>query len=112
QGITTSLSFANINVTGDGFARTAWTNLNSSVASLDFANSSLSFSLPGGVVNVGSSFDVTVSYRDASEGQVGTSGPLTYTASNVAPIPEPGTWAAAVLLAGGAAYARWRKRKA
>jgi autotransporter-associated beta strand protein len=28
-----------------------------------------------------------------------------------APIPEPGTWAAAALLVGGAAFARWRKRK-
>ncbi len=28
-----------------------------------------------------------------------------------APIPEPGTWAAAVLLASGAAFMRWRKRK-
>jgi hypothetical protein len=28
-----------------------------------------------------------------------------------APIPEPGTWAAAALLAGGAAFARWRKRR-
>ena len=27
-----------------------------------------------------------------------------------APVPEPGTWAAAALLAGGAAFARWRKR--
>ena len=27
------------------------------------------------------------------------------------PIPEPGTWAAAALLVGGAAYVRWRKRK-
>jgi autotransporter-associated beta strand protein len=27
------------------------------------------------------------------------------------PIPEPGTWAAAALLAGGAAFMRWRKRK-
>jgi hypothetical protein len=28
-----------------------------------------------------------------------------------AAIPEPGTWAAAALLAGGAAFARWRKRR-
>ena len=28
------------------------------------------------------------------------------------PIPEPGTWAAAALLAGGAAFVRWRRRKA
>ena len=26
-------------------------------------------------------------------------------------VPEPGTWAAAALLAGGAAFARWRKRR-
>ena len=31
-------------------------------------------------------------------------------AGGPAPIPEPGTWAAAALLAGGAAFARWRKR--
>jgi hypothetical protein len=32
-------------------------------------------------------------------------------AGGPAPIPEPGTWAAAALLAGGAAFARWRKRR-
>jgi hypothetical protein len=30
--------------------------------------------------------------------------------SGPAPVPEPGTWAAAALLAGGAAFMRWRKR--
>ena len=34
---------------------------------------------------------------------------LVYGASTA--IPEPGTWAAAALLVGGAAYMRWRKRK-
>lgn len=28
-----------------------------------------------------------------------------------AAVPEPGTWAAAALLAGGAAFLRWRKRR-
>jgi hypothetical protein len=28
-----------------------------------------------------------------------------------AAVPEPGTWAAAALLAGGAAFVRWRKRR-
>lgn len=28
-----------------------------------------------------------------------------------APVPEPGTWAAAALLAGGAAFVRWRRRR-
>ena len=31
-------------------------------------------------------------------------------ASSPSPVPEPGTWAAAALLASGAAYMRWRKR--
>jgi hypothetical protein len=31
-------------------------------------------------------------------------------ASAPAVVPEPGTWAAAALLAGGAAFARWRRR--
>ncbi len=30
---------------------------------------------------------------------------------NITPVPEPGTWAAMALLAGGAAFARWRRRK-
>lgn len=36
---------------------------------------------------------------------------LTYEYNPVGAIPEPGTWAAAALLVGGAAFARWRKRK-
>ena len=39
----------------------------------------------------------------------GTSLYLEYNAT--AAVPEPGTWVAAGLLAGGALYARWRKRK-
>ena len=31
--------------------------------------------------------------------------------SSAAPIPEPGTWAAAALLVGAAGYVRWRRRK-
>jgi hypothetical protein len=35
---------------------------------------------------------------------------LMFTAAGGAPIPEPGTWAAAALLVGGAAFMRWRRR--
>jgi T5SS/PEP-CTERM-associated repeat protein/autotransporter-associated beta strand protein len=35
---------------------------------------------------------------------------LVFTAAGGAPVPEPGTWAAAALLVGGAAFLRWRKR--
>jgi hypothetical protein len=43
---------------------------------------------------------------------VGT-GPAYMNFATTAPaaVPEPGTWAAAALLAGGAAFMRWRKRK-
>lgn len=33
-------------------------------------------------------------------------------ATAAAAVPEPGTWAGAVLLAGGGAFARWRRRRA
>jgi autotransporter-associated beta strand protein len=36
---------------------------------------------------------------------------VTYTGGGSEPIPEPGTWAAAALLAGAAGYVRWRRRK-
>jgi hypothetical protein len=34
-----------------------------------------------------------------------------FAATSVAPIPEPGTWAAMAIFAGGAAFAGWRRRK-
>jgi T5SS/PEP-CTERM-associated repeat protein len=37
---------------------------------------------------------------------------LRFTAAGGEPVPEPGTWAAAALLAGGAAFVRWRRRQA
>ncbi|MBU3664631.1 MAG: PEP-CTERM sorting domain-containing protein [Chthoniobacterales bacterium] len=38
--------------------------------------------------------------------------PTSFTISQVTePVPEPGTWVAAALLAGGAAFVRWRKRR-
>jgi len=38
-------------------------------------------------------------------------GNLYVTYGQAAPIPEPGTWAAMAIFAGGAAYAGWRRRK-
>ena len=35
---------------------------------------------------------------------------INFSTQSAAPVPETGTWAAAALLAGGAAFARWRKR--
>ena len=41
--------------------------------------------------------------------QVGGNLYVTYGSS--APIPEPGTWAAMAIFAGGAAYVGWRRRR-
>lgn len=35
---------------------------------------------------------------------------INFSTQSAAPVPEPGTWAAAALLGGGAAFVRWRKR--
>ena len=35
---------------------------------------------------------------------------INFSTQSAAPVPEPGTWAAAALLASGAAFMRWRKR--
>jgi len=35
---------------------------------------------------------------------------INFSTQSAPPVPEPGTWATAALLAGGAAFARWRKR--
>jgi hypothetical protein len=112
-GISSSLSFSNLDVTADGNYTTSYVNLNSSVDPLDFSTSTtVSFSMPGGgVINDGASFSVFVTYSSVDGDQVGTSDPVVFSAQSAAPIPEPGTWAAAALLAGGAAFARWRKRK-
>ena len=42
---------------------------------------------------------------------LGFSGAAALASSPAPAVPEPGTWAAAALLAGGAAFARWRKRR-
>jgi hypothetical protein len=102
-----SFQISNISLEGPGIS-----------TSLSFADVTVlvSFDLPGGnVINDGADLSVFVRYASANEFNVltSTTGPI-FEAQNAgpAPIPEPGTWAAAVLLAGGAAYARWRKRKA
>jgi len=114
-GIGTSLSFADVTVTENSFYLTGWVNLDSSLSSVDLASSLVSFSLPGGdVINDGADLSVFVRYASANEFNVltSTTGPV-FEAQNVGPepIPEPGTWAAAALLVGGAAFMRWRRRQ-
>jgi MYXO-CTERM domain-containing protein len=115
DGITGSLSFSSINITANGTTSTGLVSLSTPISSFNFANSLVSFDLPGGsVINDGAEFSVRVQYRDADSDFVitSTTGPI-FDAQNAGPepIPEPGTWAAAALLVGGAAFMRWRRRQ-
>lgn len=109
-GITGAQTFSDLNVTTNGNVTTSYVNLSSTVDPLDFATSTLSFSMPGGFINDGASFTVAITYSSVDGDQIGTSTALFYAAQAPAAVPEPGTWAAAALLAGGAAFMRWRKR--
>jgi hypothetical protein len=112
-GISTSLSFADVTISGNGFSLTGWVNLDSTLSTVDLVGSLVSFNLPGGnVINDGAVLSVFVRYASANEFNVltSTTGPIFQVQdAGPAPIPEPGTWAAAALLAAGAAYARRRK---
>ena len=68
-----------------------------------FAINTGAFNGTGGFANAlnGGGFSIAQSGNDLN---------LVFTAAGGAPIPEPGTWAAAALLVGGAAFLRWRKR--
>jgi len=64
----------------------------------------------GFLVNINENFGVgnplTFNYYDPAP--AGDS--VAFTLGQGEPVPEPGTWAAAALLAGGAVFTRWRKR--
>lgn len=74
-----------------------------------------------GLYDMGEGFTMLNSFRDNRAVVIGSVPNLTTNSvaygiafgsyENPVPVPEPGTWAAAALLAGGAAYVRWRKRR-
>ena len=63
-----------------------------------------------GWASLGNTTGITSQNDGATWGSTGTgaSSAISLTAS---PIPEPGTWAAMAIFAGGAAYAGWRRRQ-
>jgi autotransporter-associated beta strand protein len=71
------------------------------------------FNLNTGAINGTAGFANGLNGGTFSLAQSGNDLNLIFTAAAApgAPVPEPGTWAAAALLAGGAAFMRWRKRK-
>jgi hypothetical protein len=73
--------------------------------------------IDGSTLFVADHFGSTINYYNLASGayqgqfSAGTGALPTYmTFATTAPVPEPGTWAAAALLASGAAFMRWRKR--
>jgi hypothetical protein len=70
------------------------------------------FLINTGAVNGTAGFANGLNGGSFSMGTNGNDLNLIFTAATgPAAVPEPGTWAAAALLAGGAAFLRWRKRK-
>jgi hypothetical protein len=72
--------------------------------------SSSYFNLNTGAINGTGGFANGLGGGTFSLAQSGNDLNLVFTAAGGAAVPEPGTWAAAALLAGAAAFMRWRKR--
>jgi hypothetical protein len=112
DGITTSLSFTPVSITGDGSFETDFVNLNTTISypnSLAFANSRLSFSIPAGLA-VGTQIDADIRYTSSNGSrQVATTGTSFTTLASLprargASVPGP-----LPLLGAGAAFGFSRK---
>lgn len=109
DGITSALFYGNLTVTNPTTDfddnKTAWVTLNSSVSSLDFANSSISYVIPAGAASLGSTIQATIEYRSANQAQqnsANTTSLSTAVPNNTVPGPLP-------LFGVGAAFAASRK---
>ncbi|MBJ7260156.1 MAG: autotransporter-associated beta strand repeat-containing protein, partial [Chthoniobacterales bacterium] len=69
------------------------------------------FLINTGAANGTAGFANALAGGSFSMAQNGNNLDLVFTANGGTAVPEPGTWAAAALLVGGAAFLRWRKRK-
>ena len=123
DGITTPLNaFGPLSITSLGtWIATPWLQLTGGsptgfLASLDYANSSLSFTIPAltGVVS-GNTVEARIQYIDNDETQLNTSGGNFLTTADVTPAPSSGVPGPLPLLGAGAAFGfsrSMRRRKA
>ena len=76
DGITTSLSFADKSSGTGPFTfddiQTSWVALNTNVDAINFANSTISFSFPGGIAPAGGTISARIQYRDIANTQLNT----------------------------------------
>lgn len=93
DGITTSLSAPNktINTPTNDYDdnATAWITLNSTVSSLDFANSTLSFVIPGGVAAGGATLESRIQYRSINTSQLNSSSGNSMSTARGTMVPGP-----------------------
>jgi len=107
DGITGSLTFGNVLIEGNSFYSTIAVNLDTSLSTINFSNSLVSFDLSdGNVINEGAEFSVFVQYRSAAPQFFNTltspDGPT------FAAVPEPGTYS--LLMLAGIGFAAHRRR--
>jgi MYXO-CTERM domain-containing protein len=109
-----STSPADVNGAVTGFVNTqnyTW-KIATAAGGIDGFNSSY-FDLNTGAINGTGGFANGLGGGTFSLAQSGNDLNLVFTAAGgpgPSPVPEPGTWAAAALLVGGAAFMRWRRR--
>ncbi len=92
QGIVASgvgPSVPSLDITGNGLFVTSYFSIGASVPSVDFSNSSITFSIPGGLINDGTVISSVIRYASAlpNENFVTTSAAFVSTAEVPGPLP-------------------------
>ena len=88
DGIASSISFGSLSTGAAGTFLTSYLPLTTSISSINFANSSLAFTIPGGIAVNGNSVQVDIQYADAPENNINTSPTFNIVTSST-PVPGP-----------------------
>lgn len=90
DGITGSLSFGNVPFNADGNFETGFVNLTTpiSASTVNFSNSSISFTIPGGLINDGAVLEASLQYSPAN-GSIPASAFSTPAFITTASVPGP-----------------------
>lgn len=89
DGIAGSLPFSNLSFTGPGLFATAFAPIAPPITSINFVNSTLSFTIPAGVASNGNTITARISYNDTDAIQTNTSSAVLLTAATSVPGPLP-----------------------
>jgi hypothetical protein len=89
DGIAGSLPFSNLSFTGPGTFFTDFAPIAPPITSINFATSTLSFTIPAGVASNGNTITARISYNDTAAFQTNTSSAVLLTAASSVPVPGP-----------------------